>query len=166
MFDPKRSLTAALRQLQPVVSGGFIPSTVQVGTILMKDCPGMAQLPQLESEACSGNWSLVKTLDGVSLDRKIHAMGWNFFFMAAEVKVRFFGALGAMKIHNALRRILAKVEPHHFNGLEVTGIVASHFLGMPYVTVSAHSRHLQQSCCLESSENRQASPDNAEWAKG
>jgi hypothetical protein len=143
-----------------------IMSTVKVGTILMKERPEMAQLFQLESEPCSGNWRLVKTSDGVSLDRKIHAAGWNFFFMAAEVKVMYFGVLGATKIQNAVRRILAKVKPQHFNGLEVTGIVASHFLGVPYVTVSAHSRHMQPNCYLDSSEARQASDDNAEWAKG
>ena len=71
----------------------------------MKEWPGMVQLLQLESEPCSGNWSLVRTLDGVSLDRTIHAAGWNFFFMAAEVKVMFFGVLGAARIQNALQRI-------------------------------------------------------------
>jgi len=141
-------------------------ATVQVGTILMKEWPGMAQLLQLESEPCSGNWSLVKTLDGVTLDRKIHAAGWNFFFMAAEVKVMFLGVPGAAKIQNALQRILAKVTPQHFNGLEVTGIVARHFLGVPYVTVSAHSRHMQQGCYLDSSEVRQACQESTAWAQG
>jgi|SRR5271155_1555552 len=141
-------------------------STVQVGAILMKDWPGVTQFLQLKSEPYSGSWSQVKTLDGVSLDRKIHAAGWNFFFMAAEVKVMFFGALGATRIQNALERILAKVKQQHFNGLEVTGIAAGHFLGVPYVTVSAHSRHMQKNCYLDSSEERQASYDNAEWAKG
>jgi hypothetical protein len=158
-------IPAAVSQLQEFRWKNFMSPTVQVGTILMKGWPGMAQL-QLESEPCSGNWSLVKTLDGVSLDRKIHAAGWNFFFMAAEVKVMFFGVLGATKIQNALRRILAKVKSQHFNGLEVTGIVAGHFLGVPYVTVSAHSRHLQQGCYLDSSEARQASHNRAELPKG
>ena len=125
----------------------------------------MAQLLQLESEPCSGKWSVIKTLDGVSLDRKILAAGWNFFFMAAEVNAMFFGIPGAAKIQNALQRILAKVKPQHFNGLEVTGIVASRFLGVPYVTVSAHSRHMQQGCYLDSSEARQASHNRAEWAR-
>jgi hypothetical protein len=86
--------------------------------------------------------------------------------LAAVVKVIFFGVSGATKIQNALRRILAKVKQQHFNGLEVTGIVGSHFLGVPYVTVSAHSRHMQQGCYLDSSQARQSSHDNAEWAKG
>src|SRR5271155_5220915 len=157
MSDPERLFAERYVDcdgLSPEVS---MSATVQVGTILMKEWPGMAQLLQLESEPCSGNWSLVKTLDGVTLDRKIHAAGWNFFFMAADAKVMFFGILGAAKIQGALRRILAKVKPQHLNALEITGIVASNFLGVPYVTVSAHSRHMQQGCYLDSSEARQVS---------
>jgi len=113
--------------------------TVQAGTILMKEWPGIATLLGLESEPCSAGWSLLKVLDGFALDRKIHAAGWNFFFMATEVKVMFLGSFGAAKIQNALWRILKKVKEQHFNGLEVTGIVSRRFLGVPYVTISALS---------------------------
>jgi hypothetical protein len=140
--------------------------TVQAGTILMKEWPGMTQLAGLESEPCSAGWSLLKVLDGSALDRKIHAAGWNFFFMAAEVKTMFFGSLRASKVQSALKRILAKVKQQHFNAFEVTAIVARHFLGVPYVTVSAHSRHLQHSSNLDSAEIRQTSQDAAEWANG
>jgi hypothetical protein len=140
--------------------------TVEIGTILMKEWPGIPQLLGLESEPCSGNWSVVRVLDGFALDRKIHAAGWNFFFMAAEVRVMFFGSLKVAKIQNALKRLLRKVKQQHFNGLEITEIVARRFLGVPYVTVAAHSRHMQQSCYLDSGEARQTSQDNAEWAKG
>jgi hypothetical protein len=130
--------------------------SIQVGTILMKDWPMMTRLLELENEPCWGNWNLVKALDGFALDRKIHTAGWNFFFMAAEVKVMFFGALGAKKIQNALQRLLGKMRGQDFNCLEVTGIVAKRFLGVPYTTVSAHSRHIQQSCQLDDVERRQA----------
>ena len=78
----------------------------------------------------------------------------------------FLGSLGTEKILKALKRILEKVKPHQFNGLEVTEIVARHFLGVPYVTVSAHSRHMQQSCYLNSAAARQTSQKQAEWARG
>jgi hypothetical protein len=143
-----------------------MPPAVQVGTILIEEQSQMAQVLGLESEPYSGNWSLVKALDGFALDRKIHAAGWDFFFMAAEVKVMFFGAIGAKKIQNALKRILGKVRQEHFNGLEVTGIVAKRFLGVPYAIVSAHSRHIQQSCYLNSAEARRTSQRDAEWARG
>jgi hypothetical protein len=143
-----------------------MPPTIQVGTILMKDWPGTTHLLNLESEPCSGEWSVLKALDSFALDRKIHAAGWNFFFMAAEVKVMFFGSVGAVKVQHALKRIFEKVKPQRFNGLEVTQIVARRFLGVPYVTVSAHSRHMQQSCNLDSAVVRQTFQRNAEWARG
>ena len=140
--------------------------TVQAGTILIEDQPLMARVLGLESEPYSGHWSVIKALDGFAFDRKIQAAGWNCFFMAAEVKVMFFGALGTGKIQSALKRILAKVRHQNFNALEVTGIVAKRFLGMPYTTVSAHSRHIQKSCYLEGAEERQWSQRDADWAKG
>jgi hypothetical protein len=140
--------------------------TVQIGTILMKQWPGMPELVGFETEPGLGEWSLVKVPDAFTLDRTIHAAGWNFFFMAAQVEAMFFGSLRAEKVQSALQRILAKVKHQHFNGLEVTAIVARRFLGMPYVTVSAHSRHLQHGSNLDSAEIRQTSQDAAEWANG
>ena len=143
-----------------------MPSTVEVGTILMREWPEMPKLIGVETEPLFEGWSTVKVPDMSPLDRKIRAAGWNFFFMATEVKAMFFGSLSATKIQSALRRILAKVKLEHFNGLEVTELVARHFLGVPYVTMSAHSRHLQHSYNLDSAEARQKSQDNAESARG
>ena len=143
-----------------------MPPTIQAGTVLINDSPLMTQLFGLNSEACSGDWSVVIKLDGFALDRKIHAAGWNFLFMAPEVKVMFFGAIGAKKVQNALMRILAKVKRQSFNSLEVTGVVAKRFLGVPYAIVSAHSRHIQQGCLLEDANARRASQRAKEWARG
>jgi hypothetical protein len=137
-----------------------------VGTILIEESPQITELLGLKNEPYSGNWSVVKTLDGFALDQKIHAAGWTFFFMATEVKVMFFGALGSKKIQTALQRILAKVRHQDFNSLEITEIVAKRFLGVPYATVSAHSRHIQQSCYLDGAVQRQASQRDAGRARG
>jgi hypothetical protein len=131
--------------------------TVQVGTILIeKESPRMVEAFMLESEPYLENWRVVKALDGLALDDKVHTAGWNFFFMAAEVKVMFFGAIGAQRIRNALQRILGKVKRQNFNCLEVTGIVEKRFWGIPYATVSAHSRHIQQGCRLDDIARRGA----------
>jgi hypothetical protein len=143
-----------------------MPQSVQVGAILIENLPLMTKFLGLESEPYLKNWGVVESLDGFGVDRKIRAAKWNFFFMAAEVKVMFFGALQAHKIQNALQRILAKVRPQSFNSLEVTGIVARSFLGIPYAVVSAHSRHIQESCCLDSDETRRVSRRDTEWARG
>jgi len=138
----------------------------QVGTILMKEWLGMPQLPGLKTEPCFGEWSVVDGTDGFSLDRQVHAAGWNFFFMATEVKAMFLGLVAPEKMLTALKRIVEKVKPQHFNGLEITEITAQRFLGVPYVTVSAHSRHIQQSCNLDSPNARRTSQNDAAWAKG
>jgi hypothetical protein len=127
---------------------------IHVGAILIDESPRITELLGFESEPYSGNWRLVKALTGFSLERKIRSSGWNFFFMATEVKAIIFGALGAKKIQNALKRILQKVRGQHFNSLEVTGIEERRFMGLPYAVVSAHSRHIQQSCYLDSVEAR------------
>jgi hypothetical protein len=142
-----------------------MPQPVKVGTIVVKEWLGIPRLSGRETEPWFGEWSVVKVSDASALDRAIHAAGWNFFFMALEVKTMFLGVLAPEKIQRALKRILAKVKPQHFNSLEVTGIVARRFLGVPYVTVSAHSRHMQQSCNLDSSEARRTSQNNAVWAR-
>jgi len=141
-------------------------SIAQVGTILIEDRPTITQLLGLEGEPFSGKWCMVQGLDGFALDRKIHAAGWNFCFMAGEVKMRFLGSARATNIRSALQRILAKVRPQGFNCLEVTGIVARRFLGIRYTTVSAHSRHIQSSCYLDGGDTRRAAQLDAEWANG
>jgi hypothetical protein len=141
--------------------------SVQVGTILIEEqSPRMAEVLALESEPYFEHWSVVKALNGFALDDKIHAARWNFFFLADEVRAMFFGAIGATKVREALQRISRKVKQQNFNCLEVTGIVARRFLGVPYAIVSAHSRHIQQSCQLDTIASRQADHQASEWASG
>jgi hypothetical protein len=140
---------------------------VKVGTVLIgEESPCMAEVLALESEPYFGKWSVVTALNGSTLDEKIRAARWNFFYLAEEVKAMFFGAIGAIKVKGALQRIARKVETQEFNCLEVTGIVAKRFLGVRYATVSAHSRHIQQGCQLDSVESRRNGRRAAEWVRG
>jgi hypothetical protein len=148
------------------LSDKFMTPNVQIGTIVMSDRPQIAEFLGLAIEPYSGKWGIVQGFNGFALDRKIHAAGWNFFFMATKVKVMFFGSPETNKLQNAVRRILAKVRPQGFNCLEVTAIVTRRFLGIRYVTVSGHSRHIQPSCYLDGVTIRRASQQDAEWANG
>ncbi|MGA2355130.1 MAG: hypothetical protein ABSG02_11575 [Terriglobales bacterium] len=145
----------------------LMPGDVHVGTVLMSEWPQLLDVRSEgpENEPYLGHWSVVKALDGSALDRKLRAAGWNFFFIASDVKATFLGALGVKKIHDALNRILGKVSQQHFNGLEVTGIVTKRFFGLPYTVISAHSRHVQKSCYLDGTARRRSSQQDAEWAR-
>jgi hypothetical protein len=129
-------------------------STVQIGTVLIRENSIPADALGLKTEPYSGIWNILSARDGDAIDSQIHVAGWNFFFFASKVSVMFLGKVGATKIRNALKRIMEKVAPHNFNCIEVTGIAAKHFLGVPYVSVSAHSRHIQPTCKIDSVDIR------------
>jgi hypothetical protein len=129
---------------------------IRIGTVLMQDRPLMSQRLGLEQDAYSKTWSVIRALNGFSLDRKVRAAGWNSFFMAGTIVGSAFGSIKEGTIRSALQRIFSKVRTQDFNCLEVTGIAARHFLGIPYITVSAHSRHIQQGYLLDHPRARQA----------
>ena len=59
-----------------------------------------------------------------------------------------YGADQERATDKALKRILASLKTQRFNCLEITQVTAKRFLGLPYVSVSAHSRHIQAGLVL------------------
>ena len=110
----------------------------------------------LEPDRYEQNWSVIRAVNGFSLDRRVRAAGWNSFFIAGTITASALGSIKEGSVRSALRRIFSKVRADDFNCLEVTGIVSRHFLGIPYITVSAHSRHIQQGPLLDHPRARQA----------
>jgi len=119
-------------------------ASVQVGTIFIQNHPLILRTLSLESEPYEGTWDVLQSLPSASLDQRVRGNGWNCFFMAGEVKASAFGRLMAKSVRRALKQIFVKVRNADFNCLEVTGIIENRFLGVPYITVCAHSRHIQQ----------------------
>jgi hypothetical protein len=116
----------------------------------------------LESEPYSERWRVLNGSDGFAVDRKIRAAGWTFFLIASEVKAMFLGLPGAKKMQHAVNSLLDKASNGNFNGLEITGISTKRFLGFRYSIISAHSRHVQRTCYMDSAEVRR----DAVWARG
>jgi hypothetical protein len=121
-----------------------MPGTNRARTILIReDTPLPANLP-IESEAFLPGWGAVRNLDGYELGRKIEEAGWNFFYLAGEIRAMALGVDGPGTLRRAVKRILAKQEGQRFNSLEVAEIISKRFLGIPFMSVTAHSRHIQQ----------------------
>jgi len=109
------------------------------------ELPGVVRLA---SEPYAAGWRLVKNLDGYGLGRKIHEAGWTFFCLAGDIKAITFGIDEQQMVRRAVKRILAKVGSEKFNSLEITRVANQRFLGVPYASVSARSRHIQESVFL------------------
>ena len=124
-----------------------MPDTIKVGTILIKESTVLPEALRFESEPCMLGWRFNK-LDGYGLDRKIREAGWTFFCLAGEIKATVFGLDGQKTVRRAVKRILANLKSEKLNSLEITRVASKRFLGVPYVSVSARSRHIQESMFL------------------
>ena len=104
----------------------------------------------LEGKSYSSGWRSVSNLDLNELDTAISKAGWTFFFMAGEIKITAFGLDKEQAVRRAVKRVITNVESHKCNCVEITEVSAKSFLGMPYVNVIAHSRHIQESSAFAS----------------
>ncbi len=121
---------------------------INAGAILIKEGTVLPEGMHLEGAPYSAGWRLARNLDGGGLDRKVREAGWNFFYMAGEIKVSVFGLAGEETGRRAIKQILGKLKLDKFNCLEITQVTAKRFLGLPYVNVSARWRHIQESLVL------------------
>jgi hypothetical protein len=118
---------------------------VKTGTILIERDASMPESLRLEGNSFSSSWRSVSNLDLNGLDTAINKAGWTFFFMAGEIKMTAFGFDKEGAVRRAVTRVITNVESHKCNCVEITEVLEKSFLGMPYVNVTAHSRHIQQS---------------------
>ena len=136
-------------------------NAIEAGRIFVRDGTVLPEIMQLESEPYMPGWRLVKNLDGHGLSRKIHEAGWTFFCQAGDIRAITFGSDERQMVRRAIKRILVKVEPEKFNSLEITRIANQRFLGVAYATVSARSRHIQESVFLFQAKDLPA----RDWAR-
>src|SRR5467141_1388896 len=121
-----------------------MPGTNRARTILIsEDTPLAANLP-IESEAFLPGWRVVKNLDRSPVARNIDGANWNFFYLAGEIRATVLGRDRPGTLRRAVKCVLAKQEGQKFNSLEITKVVSKRFLGIPFMSVTAHSRHIQQ----------------------
>ena len=114
----------------------------------MKEGTLLPENLQLETEAFSIGWKLVKNFDASGLGRKVHAEYWTFFYLANEISATCLGFGGQNTERRVVKRLLAKAKSTKFNSVDISRIVSNSFLGVPYTTVFAHARHLQKDLVL------------------
>ena len=117
-------------------------------TVLIRDGTPLPTTLPIESEAFLPGWRIVKNLDRQALTRAVEGASWTFFYLAGDMRAIVLGRERPGTLRRAVKSILAKQEGQKFNSLEVTRVVAKRFLGIPFISVVAHSRHIQQGLSL------------------
>ena len=151
--DYNNTRSELLERGGPVVPTHALPrekvmaSPIKTGTVFVEEGTPLPDSLKFESEPYSNGWSSFKNLNGYGLEREIREEGWTLFNLA-EIKASVFGFDREKAARAALNQVLAKVKSDNFNALEISQVTAKRFLGLSYVTVSAHALHLQESMFL------------------
>ena len=65
--------------------------------------------------------------------------------MAGQIKTNGFGFDKQKRLLTAVKRAIQSAQSQKSNCLEIDGVATKSFLGVPYTSVSSHSRHIQDS---------------------
>ena len=130
---------------------------LQEGSVLLRSGTLTPTSVPLNLSTYCSDWQLIENSGGHVLDQGFRRASWNLFFLAGAIRGYAVGGGGESSIMRATSNILAKINAKGFNCAQISEIVVKRFLGVRYVRVEAHSRHLQQSNMLDYSnnENRQ-----------
>jgi|ERR1051326_132264 hypothetical protein len=140
-------------------------SSVGCGTIMLQDGLLLPEHLDVTAKTYSAGWQKASGIDGFAFDRSLRRLGWQCFFLAGELSAVSFGSSHAGMLNRAARRLLAKVRSLDFNCTEFTSVVSSRFLGVPYVRVRGHARHIQHDSQLESAVERNRRKKETEWSQ-
>jgi hypothetical protein len=125
-----------------------VSDTNKKGTIFLREHTLLPENLSIKSESFLPGWRVVRNLDRSPLARNIESRKWFFFYLAGEMRATVLGRDRPGTLRRAVKRVLAKQEGQKFNSLEITKVVSKRFLGIPFMRVTAHSRHIQQGIAL------------------
>ena len=137
---------------------------LQVGSVLIREGFLLPRPLKVDSESYSKHWRIVTGTDRFGFAEDIHAIGWNYFFDAAQVKATHFGWRSGNGADRAFARILGELRRKSLNSVEITEISRRQFLGVPYTAISAHGCHIQQSQSLQGEPERRRVQAETDWA--
>ena len=115
------------------------------GTILIDKAALHPACFQLTDDSSPNAWmSVTHTLTPGEFDQELSGTGWTFFYFASAIRRTAFGFNRAKMIQAALMGIITNVKQQKCNCLEIDNVATHSFLGIPYVSVSSHPRHIQK----------------------
>jgi hypothetical protein len=124
---------------------------VRSGTVLIKEGALLPEPLRLGDEITVTGWvPVTEDLDRRRIENTLSAAGWTFFHLAHSIETTAFGFDRPKAVQKALQRLVTAVKHEKCNALEIDNLEARSFWGFPYVSLSAHPRHIQKGMVLGS----------------
>ena len=142
-----------------------MPIEIEVGSLLLRAGLQGPDTFLIHTTSYSAQWDVVVGQDGFALERTLRAAGWHLMYLAGAVSAIAFGRSEGKNARLAVDRVLAQIRKLAFNAAEVVEISTRHFLGIPYLSVSANARHLQQGNTLQDRVVRRQAQHDLDWAR-
>jgi hypothetical protein len=118
---------------------------IEAGTLLIETNAARPESFHLAPGPYPNSWAAVTSKLGPrDLNSVLAATGWTFFYRAGSIHTRAFGFNPADRAAAALKRLIAVATQEKCNCLQIDAVTSHSFLGFPYISVSAHSRHIQK----------------------
>ncbi len=116
---------------------------IRPGTVLIREgifLPGKLTLDRI---SWMPGWRIVKHLMSFAVSEEIQHAGWAFLFVGDPLQAIVIG--GSEKtVHRARCGMLAGLKGGRFDILEATAVITRRFLGVPWVCITAYSRHIHE----------------------
>jgi len=122
--------------------------TIEAGSILIESGTPMPVSLLRQGEPFADGWTFFRHPNRRDLETSIDEAGLTFFYLAGEIKATVFGFDEEALMMRVAKKLIKNVKAQHWNGLEITRVAMSSFLGVPYATVAGHGRHIQEGLVL------------------
>jgi len=123
--------------------------SIRVGTVLLRDGTKLPKALAVTTERYSAGWSFITRSTSAQLNTSVESVGWTLFYMAGEIHTRSFGFNDLSRTDRAVAKVINAVTRDSCNCLEITALKRGAFLGLPYTSLVAHSRHIQRGRSFE-----------------
>jgi hypothetical protein len=124
-------------------------NSITAGSILVEENVRLPNNLLLQSASDANGWAPIKGTRS-TFEKAVQEAGWTFFFMAGEIQATALGSEQPKAIGAAMKRLIADVRAQHCNCIEISQVTQKSFLGVPYLRVTAHARHLQKGMLFSS----------------
>lgn len=124
---------------------------ITAGTILIAGDALSPACFEFGTDSHGAGWRpIVHGLSQRELEKELAREGWTFFYMATTIKKTAFGFDRTRMVAAALKRLIKAVKLERCNCLQIDQVAMHSFLRMPYISISAHPRHVQRGMVFSS----------------